>query len=515
MTTSTRLLFPTLILSTFLALLAPEAGADEIRMKSGQTYNGRITYEADDIVKIEIQISASIKETKILSRAEILNIVKDAPDDVAFNELQKILPTRSLMSAEAYRSAITKGPDSFLRSFPESVHVSDVKKIKATLEEELDKVEGGHIKIEDDWISPQEKRDFSALIESRIRLLKMSAYAEGGTSMGLINAMREYEALEENYYGTPAFAKGVKLARQIIPTLGGQLQGMNRDVDYRNAEWEKNKAALDEVSRAQVEAAREREQAQFEAALAADKKAGIKWVRLNPRNKASIEGYLNLAKAELKKLETYDTDALEKQGAMLVEVDELIAKNNLQLARAKLTEAAKITGQSVGSKKSSRTKRSGTYIATLNTKINEKLAAEEAAAKARADAEKSKALTANLKGAPKDGDKEKADGESDDPEAEPGEAAPEESPSDAFAALAEKKDKPKAKEEDKKKSSKSSSKKKDDDDEDRDEEREERPRPSASGGGGGFPSWIIPAVLVVVLVVAVGLKYLGIGGKKE
>ena len=59
--------------------------ADEIKMKDGTTHTGRITYEGDDIVKIEIPVTASIKETKILSRNDILNITKmDCPRECRF-----------------------------------------------------------------------------------------------------------------------------------------------------------------------------------------------------------------------------------------------------------------------------------------------------------------------------------------------------------------------------------------------------------------------------------------------
>jgi hypothetical protein len=87
----TKILLLLILVATVLP--ASSLHADEIKLKSGQTLNGRITYEAADIVKIEISISASIKETKILGRADIETIVKDAPDDVEFNKIQKLVPT--------------------------------------------------------------------------------------------------------------------------------------------------------------------------------------------------------------------------------------------------------------------------------------------------------------------------------------------------------------------------------------------------------------------------------------
>src|SRR6056297_2417372 len=87
------------ILPTFLLIflfgLSPVIG-DEIILKTGETLEGRITYEADDIVKIELQISSSIKETKIIARGDIEKIVKEAPDSVAFKAIKEKFPVGSL-----------------------------------------------------------------------------------------------------------------------------------------------------------------------------------------------------------------------------------------------------------------------------------------------------------------------------------------------------------------------------------------------------------------------------------
>lgn len=491
--------------------------ADDITLKSGETYSGRITYEDDNIVKIEVSISASIKETKILATKDIAEIKKDDPADVEFKKLQGLVPTRSLMPASQYRSAIETGPDAYIRAFPDSKHMEEVQKIKATLEEEMDKVERGWIKIEDEWISPQDKIAFDTLIQSRIHFLRMEASAKAQNYNGYISAMREFEAIESKYYGSPALPKGVVIARQILPTLGRQLQNMWRDVEARNAEFERNKAALDEVARQQVEAARAREEANYQKALKVDKDAGIKWVRLNTRSKESIEGYIKLVKEELAKVQEYDVEALTAQAEKLVEVDKLIAEGQLSSAKSKLSDAAAMSGMKVTSKSKKSKKGSNSYIGALSSKLNEKLSKREAKEEAEAAAKKSEALTANLKKnseteAPKEDAKESESEET--ATEEPAEEKQETASMDDFAALAAKS----SDDEEEKESSKSSSSKKKpskkDDDED-DEEEEKRSRPVADEGGGfnfTIVVWIGTALLVIAVVL---MKVLGIGGKKE
>ena len=127
----------------------------------------------------------------------------------------------------------------------------------------------------------------------------MSNLAQSRNINSLIGAMREFETIEKNYYGSPALPKSVELARQVIPNLGRQLQAMLRDVDYRNAEYEKALANSKPDARDQLIQARAREEKAYQDGVAADKKSGLKWGQLNPRIKTSIESYLKLASSEL------------------------------------------------------------------------------------------------------------------------------------------------------------------------------------------------------------------------
>jgi len=520
------------IQKTFYALLllvslGGPAFGDRIKMKDGKVYEGRITLEASDIVKIEIPVTASIKETKILGRKDIAEITKDAPDDVAFGKIKPLVPAASLMPASSYRTALKTGPEAFLKNFPDSKHKDEVEKIRKTLAEELDKVERGNIKIEGQWYSPRDQVDFKTLIESRVHLLKMEAGSKRGSYNGLIGAMREYEIIEERYFGTPAFPKALLMAQKIVPTLGRMLQRMIRDVDAANAEWEKNKDQLDEVARAQVEAARAREEKNYQAGLAADKKAGVKWVRLNPRSKTSIEGYLKLASSEMPQLQVYDIAKLEEQAKALVEIDKLIAKGSLALAKIKLDKAADIDifkpleNSSSSSKRrrktSSRSRRSSevkNYIPVLRQKLTTKM--EEAARikKANEDAKASESLTKNLNSTGK-----KMTGQSDAKVAasdkeKPTEKTEGKSSANAFAALAQASTKKKREEKTSPKSSSSKKPTKKTSSRGSDEKKP-RPRPAADTGGGISFSLVVGIATGLLIIVIIVMKVLGIGGQKE
>jgi hypothetical protein len=531
---NTRYLSPLPLLGLSLLFPLSLLQADEVKLKSGQSLTGRITYEADDIIKIEVTVSASIKETKVIGRADIAEIIKDAPDDVEFNRVQGLVPTASLMPASAYRQLLETGPDSFLKAFPQSAHVQKVQEIRTTLAEELDKVERGFLKIEGEWLTPRDKIDFKDLIDSRIRFLSMSNLAQSGNINGLIGAMREFETIEKNYYGAPAFPKAVELARQVIPNLGRQLQVMMRDVDYRNAEYEKALANSKPEARDQLTQVRAQEEKAYQEAVAADKKSGMKWVQLNPRIKASIEAYLKLATAEFARVNEFDVAVLTQQATKLVEADQLIAAGNIEGARSKIAEAAAMTGQKTDtgskgkSKSSSKAKggsKGGSYLATLTSKVNERTADEKSKAEARMAAAESEALTANLNktaaagaagaagvaAGETTGGETPTEGDGTAAESRPG--APE---VDDFAALAGSgKGSSKAADEKKPAAKKSKSTSDDESEEDAEDEDEPKTRPAAVEEEGGFPfGLIIPIITALLIVTVVILKVFGIGGKK-
>lgn len=506
---------------------ATDSFSDELKLKTGETLTGRITYEAADIIKIEVAVTASIKETKIISRADIAEIVKDAPDVVEFNRLQKLVPTGSLVPAGTYRQLLETGPDAFLKAYPDSTLAPKVKEIRDTLAGELDKVERGYIKLENDWISPQEKIDFKELVESRVRFLSMDSLAKAGNFNGQIAAMKEFEILEENYLGSPAFPRAVELALQVIPALGRQLQIMARDVDYRNAEYDRALQASAPEAREQLLAVKARDEKAFQDRVAAEKKEGVKWISLNPAMKTSIEEYLKLASAELARVREYDLSLLRAQAEQLVEADKLIAENKIGEARTKLASAAAMTGQKTESKTATKSKSKskskgpsapGSYLAALEAKVNERLAEEQIKNKAKAAAEKSEALAANLKSG--SGEKDPSETTSETaPAADPAKGEPEKEevkkadqpPVDEFAALAASKKQPQTDAKEKAGSAKKpKATKKETPADDGD-----TPPPPVIEEEGGFPKWLIaPIITVLLLIVIVVLKVLGIGGKK-
>ena len=506
--------------------------ADTVKLKSGEVFEGKITFETSDVVKIQVPISASINETKTILRSDIAEIVKAAPDDVAMEELKGLIPTPSLMKASDYQTLIESKVQSFLNSFPDSKHKPEVEKILEQLKKEKDMVERGQIKLENDWIDVQTQQEFKTRTDARILNLLMR---QDAAQKNLLGALRRFEILEEQYYGAPAHVEAVPEVLKILPAYGQTLTRALQNADYHNKKWMEDKMLLDEVERGRVEAARQREIDLYQRNVDAEKAKGIKWQSVNPLSKEDLQANVNQVSAEIKRLQALDLASLTEQSKKLVEADESIAKGDLAKAKTLIAEAGVSIKKSGRTSKSS-SKKGGAPSSTYAKALADKIAAKEEAIAAAEAARKSNKKGQQAAGLLNTGASAAAAGSNPGEEPAAGEPAAEEQPeSGARSAMEEmmatnkksaeetkvaEEGKPektttaKAKSKPKPKPKASSSL---DDDEDEVNPREQ-PRPSSEGGGGfGLPSFqtILMIVAGLMVAVTVAMKVLGIGSKKE
>jgi hypothetical protein len=533
-------IFRSIVAIACLILSCGWLAADTVKLKDGTSVDGKITYEGTDFIKLEVAISASIKETKTILRTDIGEIVKAAPDDVALDAIRKQLPAPAMLTADAYRAMIEKGPKAFLAQFPASRHKAEVEKALSDLTMELDQVERGFIKLDGTWVSPQERQQFSALTDSKIRLLSMKRRLAAGDMIG---ALRDFEILEEQFYGTPAFAAALTDAKQMLPALGSRLQRVLADVGVRNEKWEKDKLLLDEVSRAQVEGARARELDNYTKAVALEKGAGVKWLSINENSAESLNGALQTIRGEMERLAVLDVAALTALGDKLVAADKLIAEGKLVEAKAAVSSATAGVAAPAksSSSKSSKSSRSGatsktSYIASLNEKISAAEKALAAAKKQAADtaiADKAASVIKSAESAVakalKPDSPAPTDGSAPAAPAEGTEPAKGEAPKagnsnaeleDLLAATATKAAPAKTAETKKTaSSSKRPTKKSQSDDDEDGDDMTDKAKPVVAdtddGGGGSFKfQYVIWGVTALLIIVVAAMKFGGLGGKK-
>ncbi len=404
---SRRLSIGLAILLTSLALPLLSGYGDTITLKDGSKLEGKITLEAADFIKIELARSGSIKETKLVKRADIATIAKTKPDVLALAKIKGSLPTPSLMSSSSYQALIQTGPEDFLKAYPNSLHKAEVQKILEELNAEKAKVDRGSIKLNGVWISAERRQNFKTLTASRIRLYSMKQKAAQRNHTA---AMRDFQFIEDQFVGTPAYPEAVQVAIALLPTYGQLLTRQLKDAEFLNNKREADIKLLPPESQARTQAAYKKEQDRFKALAEQEKKTGVKWRSVNRRNKDSIAPMIDTVRQELTELKKIDTAKLAAEAKLLVQVDELIYENKLKDAQENLVEAG---GKTTSGKRKKSTSRKGSktkssYSENLSQKIAAKIEAAETAAENASANAKAKIVAAaitNSSTMPKKGEK--------------------------------------------------------------------------------------------------------------
>ncbi|MFK5922971.1 MAG: hypothetical protein QM496_12400 [Verrucomicrobiota bacterium] len=492
---SRRLRIGLAILLTTLTLPLSSSYGDIVTLKDGKKLEGKITMEAADFIKLELSRSGSIKETKLLKRADIATIAKTKPDALALSKIKQGLPTPSLMTSSSYQSMIQTGPEAFLTAYPDSLHKTEVKKILEELKAEKAKVDRGAIKLEGEWISAERRQNFKTLINSRVRLYSMKQKAARRNPTG---AMRDFQIIEEQFRGTPAYPEAIKVAASILPTYGQLLTRQLKDVEFLNKKREADIKLLPPENQARTQAAYKKEQDRFKALAEQEKKTGIKWRSVNRRNKDSIEPMIDTVKKEIGHLQKIDTNKLAAQAKLLVQVDELINENKLKEAQEQLVEAGGKTStrsrQSTG-RKGGKTK--STYSEDLSKKITSKIQSAKTAAETATVNAKAKEVADTITASSKMDDKKDDKAVAEEKSAESAMAA-------AMAARKKAADAKKEKNPTEPSPKKTANTKQ--------TKRPATSAPAASSGGGINFQYLLFGFVAVMGIVIVVMKKMGIGG---
>src|SRR5829696_7604167 len=188
------MLKPRLSVILFAALLTllSSGFADTVTLKSGEKLEGRILSETDTEVTIEVSVTSSIKDQRVVKKADVDKIDKVQPDAEAWVGLKNIsVGEESLEPADYHRYIAVL--NSFVSQFPQSSHASEAKQKVTALQEELKRVEAGEMKLGGKWLTADEVKEERVQIGGRVLLGRMKRYAAAGQ---LTEAMNVFETIE-------------------------------------------------------------------------------------------------------------------------------------------------------------------------------------------------------------------------------------------------------------------------------------------------------------------------------
>ncbi len=339
-----------------LAFLQPLA-ADTFTLKDGTVLEGKILRQDATSYFLEVNVTKSIKDERIVPKADVKNIVEVKPDLVAFEEIAKLVPAPDLLTGADYGVRI-RAVEKFLKEHRGSSKTTQAKEILGKLKSEANEVLAGGIKMSGRIVPPADYRSNQYDIDSRILESRIKAQVKAGQTL---LALRSYLEMQRDFRNTNAFIEMIPFMEKVINIHTTQVSQMLATFDARVKERETGLNRMSQADRRVTEAAIKEETAGFETRFKAEKDSKVGWVTPRPFFKPSLEETLAYAKQELGLLTAAKNAALIDGGKIYRETLSLIlskgegtaVSNALSSARnagmsapylAKLEEAARASG---------------------------------------------------------------------------------------------------------------------------------------------------------------------------
>lgn len=299
--------------STLTALvLLPLLGvvsADTIRLKNGTTYQGKIIKEDPEQYVFEVQITKSIKDEKRIPKADVASVERELPDQKAFSQLS-LEPAADLFEASDYQARIAK-MYGFIKAFPQSTHLPEVKKVTAQLEQEQSVIEAGGVKLNGKMIATADRQKDAVEIDAKILAAKIQNAAK---ARAYVSALRQLGEFEKDFSTTDTFRDSLATIRQIFQSYRAQIAGVATSYPQRVKERDAGLGQMQPEDRANTERALAEESKAVKTQYDADKKAGLKWLTPDQWDKPALDETLRYIDQEMKRFDNLKIETEHNSG---------------------------------------------------------------------------------------------------------------------------------------------------------------------------------------------------------
>jgi hypothetical protein len=316
------------------AILVSTALADTVVLKSGEKVEGKIVKETDQQLTLEVKVSASITDERVIPRAEIDRIDKADPETETYKAIVNIQTGNNSLTPAQYEPAI-RTLQAFLKQYPEGAHAADVQ---ATLNEflaEKKRVEGGEAKLRGQWFSKAEVEREKIQIGGSLALEHMKNLSASGDTIGALNT---FATIEKPYAGAASMPEMIELARQLVASIKPAVERAIPDQKVLKAQKEKGFADARPENRAEMIAAYKADMAQAEATVAAAEAAG-QWPPFIPTNEKALTTLLARVGRESTRLAALQVDKMKKSVQLTETAKQSLAAGDLEATGVTLKEA--------------------------------------------------------------------------------------------------------------------------------------------------------------------------------
>ena len=328
-----------LFLSVAVAALLPLlARAETVTLATGEKVEGKITSETETEVTLEIKVSSSIKDERVIARKDIAKIEKVSPEDTAFQEIGKFkIDPQSSLSPEGYDRIIGALKD-FQASYPASAHLAEVKQTLANFQAEKTRVAAGEVKFFGKWLSRDEAAKLKIQIDGRQTFDAMKYQTARQDWSGALNT---FDVIERKYSTARIYPDAVDLAVQILTNLQRQVAEQQKMVAYNQDQFKQTLAMAKPEDLQKIREGDKREQDQYAAAIAAAKKSGAKWGPIIPRSPESLNAVQAAIPGELTRLKALPAQKMHASVGLVDDAQAALGSGRTDSVESLIAEALK------------------------------------------------------------------------------------------------------------------------------------------------------------------------------
>lgn len=318
---------------TFGILLSTSI-ADTVVLKSGEKVEGKLLKETEEQITLEVKVSASITDERVIPRAEIERIDKVSPETETYKAIVAIQVGTNTLPAAQYDASI-RTLQAYIQKYPNGTHTKDVQ---ATLDEftaEKKRVEGGEVKLKGEWFTKEQVAKEKIQIGGALALEQMKNQVAAGET---IPALNTFASVEKPLAGSASMPEMIEMARQLVATIKPAVERAipdqkilkaNKEQGFQNAKAEERPALVE---------AYKQEMAAAEAASVAAEKAG-QWPPFIATNEKSLTILLGKANKEATRLAALPVDKMKKSVQLANAAKAAVNAGNYEEAAISLKEA--------------------------------------------------------------------------------------------------------------------------------------------------------------------------------
>ena len=329
-------------ISLFLLLavaVSPCMHADIVFLKDGSQCNGEILSDGPDGITIEYFATATIKDQKTIARADIDRVEKVSPDLKAYEELGSLASPETLMETSFLDPLLDQKIPEFMRSYPYSSKIEEVRGKIKVLEDERMRIRQGDRRIDGIWFTAAEIAADPYQSGARIKYLQMKSAANSNNP---VEALRSYELLEKDFPGSEVMPDGVDGALKQLDLLQGAISSARFNGDLA----EKNRAKAIAVAPAdQAKILKEGVDHELNATKEFIKKSaadGSKFFPVFQNSKEALDDLQELVVAERTRLMQLQKTPVREGIAAAKECARLIKQGKLKEAQEQLALSQKL-----------------------------------------------------------------------------------------------------------------------------------------------------------------------------